>query len=82
MTASDKKLELMVRQFCPYCRKVRSFMDEKGIDIPIRDVYADVDAMEKLAVVGGKNQVPCLFINDEPLYESDDIIAFLDKEFA
>ncbi|KXB32941.1 hypothetical protein HMPREF3192_01310 [Atopobium deltae] len=35
-----------------------------------------------LAEKGGKSQVPCLFIDGEPLYESDDIIQYLDRAFA
>ena len=30
-----------------------------------------------LVRIGGKKQVPCLVINGKPLYESDDIIAYL-----
>ena len=34
---------------------------------------------EKLLSVGGKMQVPCLFIDGEPLYESMDIIKWLEE---
>ena len=32
---------------------------------------------ERLIRDGGKLQVPCLFIDGKPLYESDDIVAWL-----
>jgi glutathione S-transferase len=39
----------------------------------------DPGAREALKRVGGKGQVPCLVINSQPLYESRDIIRFLEK---
>ena len=33
--------------------------------------------MQTLMEVGGKRQVPCLFIDGAPLYESSDIIDWL-----
>ncbi|MBS4843870.1 MAG: glutathione S-transferase domain-containing protein, partial [Collinsella sp.] len=32
-----------------------------------------------LIAVGGKRQVPCLFIDGKPLYESSDIIAWVQE---
>ena len=37
------------------------------------------EAAERLLAVGGKMQVPCLFIDGEPLYESMDIIKWLEE---
>ena len=82
MATSEKDLVLYIKNLCPYCRKVTTYMKQRDIVIPIKDVYDDVDAMVELVTIGGKNQAPCLFIDGKPLYESDDIIAFLEKEFA
>ena len=82
MATSEKDLALYIKNLCPYCLKVTSFMNKNGIEIPTKDVYSDVDAMVELVTIGGKNQAPCLFIDGRPLYESDDIIAFLAEEFA
>ena len=38
-------------------------------------------AAKKLVEVGGDDQVPCLFIDGKPLYESDDINAWLEENF-
>ena len=73
------KLELFKMDACPYCRKVKRFIDESGrTDIIYRDIHQDASAREELIRVGGKEQVPCLFIDGSPLYESDDIIAWLE----
>lgn len=50
-----------------------------AIEIPLSDITSNLEAAEKLIEVGGKRQVPCLFIDGKPLYESDDIIAWLNK---
>ena len=35
-----------------------------------------------LVSVGGKQQVPCLFIDGAPLYESGDIVEWLERRFS
>lgn len=72
---------LFYKPTCPFCKKVLNYMDEQGIDLPLRDVSTDADARDELLSVGGKTQVPCLFIDGEPLYESGDIIDYLSKTF-
>lgn len=71
------ELELFMKHTCPYCIKVMNFMSENNITIPLRDIVADESAAETLLTVGGKRQVPCLFIDGKPLYESGDIIEWL-----
>ena len=73
--------ELFIMSSCPYCQKVLRFMCQHGIELPLRDITSDPDAREELVRVGGKPQVPCLFIDGAPLYESDDIIAHLSESF-
>ena len=46
---------------------------------PERNISTDSDAEQTLIAVGGKRQVPCLFIDGEPLYESSDIITWVQK---
>lgn len=77
----DTTYELYVRYTCPYCVKVLDFMEKNGIELPLRDISADAEALQTLRTKGGKQQVPCLFIDGVPLYESDDIIAYLAKAF-
>ena len=75
--SANRELALFMKPTCPYCIKVMSFMEENGIAVPLRNIEADEDAAKTLVTVGGKRQVPCLFIDGQPLYESDDIIAWL-----
>ena len=79
---SEKKLVLYMKPSCPYCQKVLSFMADRGIELTERDISADHEARAELERVGGKAQVPCLFIDGEPLYESSDIVAWLSDNCA
>lgn len=74
---TEVKLELMYREYCPYCKKVFSHFPDLKEHVRLRELSKDEDALIKLKKLGGKTQVPCLMIDDEPLYESDDIIKWL-----
>lgn len=72
------KLELFKMNTCPYCRKVMAFIDSEGrTDVTYLDIHKSAEAEKRLIEVGGKRQVPCLFIDGEPMYESLDIIEWL-----
>mgnify|MGYP002626904403 FL=1 len=76
-------LELFKFDTCPYCRKVMRYIENAGrTDIVYRDIHKDSDSRERLIHVGGKAQVPCLFIDGKPMYESLDIIAWLEEHPA
>jgi len=72
---------------CPYCCKVRRRVRKLGLNIPGRDVYADDDAYNTLVAATHSSQVPCLYISApgmEPrwLFESNDIVAWLEEHFG
>ena len=77
--ATDHELELYVMTGWPYCLKVKHFLADNGVTIPERTIPTDSDAEQTLIAVGGKRQVPCLFIDGKPLYESSDIIAWVQE---
>lgn len=73
------KLELYHMEHCPFCRRVFAAIDQAGrTDIIYKDIIKDPQARQTLKEVGGMEQVPCLFIDGQPMYESLDIIAWLD----
>ena len=73
---------------CPFCARVRHFLDSTGIEVPMKDILQDQQAYRELVLGGGSQQVPCLRIESpgdpEPivhwLYESADIIAYLQQQ--
>ena len=77
------KLELYKFETCPFCRRVMSYIESTGrTDVEYHDIHKDAAARARLIEVGGMEQVPCLFIDGVPLYESADIIAWLEAHPA
>ena len=64
---------------CPFCAMVRNFMDQNNIKVLMKDTLLDPAARRELIQIGGKGQVPCLVIDTEPLYESRDIIQWMQE---
>ncbi len=64
---------------CPYCRLVLDCLDRLDLEIPMRDIQSEPGARDDLVEIGGKSQVPCLVIDGKPLYESNDIIRWLEE---
>lgn len=71
---------------CPFCKRVIKVIQSAKIAV----IYKDLDVHDKLRkeliTGGGKQQVPCLLItekgqSDRWLYESEDIITFLKKNY-
>lgn len=77
-----QELKLYTMDMCPFCKKVLQYMKRNKIeDVELVDIKADPKNYEELIRVGGKDQVPMLLIDSQPLYESDDIIQwFKDNE--
>ena len=72
------KLELFMFDTCPYCRRVISEIEASGrTDIEYQNIHKSEEARKRLIETGGREQVPCLFIDGDPLYESLDIIQWL-----
>ena len=72
------KLELYKMDTCPFCRKDMNEIDRQGRnDIEMHDINRNPEDRETLIRVGGMLQVPCLFIDGKPMYESGDIVAWL-----
>ncbi|MDR2672884.1 MAG: glutathione S-transferase N-terminal domain-containing protein [Coriobacteriales bacterium] len=74
------ELKLYYLPTCPFSLKVLRFLESNSI---VLDLHSTTEPANKeyLLKHGGKNQVPCLFIGDRPLYESDDIIDYLSEKY-
>lgn len=72
------KLELYMFDTCPFCRRVLNYLDESGrTDVELHNIHKNEADRQRLIEVGGVEQVPCLFIDGVPMYESLDIIDWL-----
>lgn len=72
-------LNLYYSSHCPYSKKVLNYLYVIHKKVPTTDVQNNPEAKEYLKTHGGLMQVPCLFIDGKPLYESDDIIQWLSE---
>ena len=70
-------LALYKYDLCGFCRRVLRVIDELGVEIELRDTLEERRWREDLYERTGRTQVPCLLIDDEPMFESADIIAWL-----
>jgi glutaredoxin len=72
---------------CPFCLKVRRTIQRLGLKIELRDILKNKAFESELIQQGGLRQAPCLRINKSDgtvqwMYESDDIIDYLQKLFS
>lgn len=75
-----KDAKLFFTNSCPYCQKVIRFIEKHNILVDRMEVAIPANK-EILVELGGDDQVPALLVNDEIMYESDDIIKFLAEKF-
>ncbi len=79
-------LALYQFEACPFCVKVRRSMDRLSLNVELRDAKNDTTHREALLTEGGRVKVPCLRIEEEDnvtwMYESDDIIRYLEQRFS
>ncbi|OBS09265.1 glutaredoxin family protein [Acidihalobacter prosperus] len=85
--AETRALRLYHFQSCPFCIKTRRAMKRLSLDIALRDAQHDPASRAELQAGGGEVKVPCLRIEEGDgsvrwMYESTDIIAYLDRRFA
>lgn len=75
-------LVLYYTPHCPYSQKVLNYLKQIHKMVPMKNIAVDPVAKRTLKQIGGKTQVPCLVINGQALYESDDIIKWLSEHKA
>ena len=86
-------LELYQFEGCPHCKKVREKLSELGISYINHNPrlgkshdgkVTNKRPFEELTELGGKNQVPYLVDTrrETTLYESDDIVEYLEEHYA
>lgn len=72
---------------CPYCIRVRNFLERSGLEVELADVRTDRERYRDLVESTGRSTVPVLRIEDEHgevrwLPESLDIIRYLEDRAA
>jgi len=88
-TVNAKAQDLTLYQYkaCPFCVKVRRSMKRQSLPIETRDAKRCAKAKQELLSGGGALKVPCLRVANADgkvhwMYESKEIIAYLESQFA
>ncbi len=87
VNAQTANMTLYQFKACPFCIKAHRAIHKLGLNIQTVDAMNDAQARNELQQMGGKVQVPCLRILEEGkddtwMYESGDIIQYLQKRFG
>ena len=86
VNADAGSLSLYQFHACPFCIKTRRAMHKLNVPVTLRDAKNDQQARQQLLEGGGRVKVPCLRIEETGgtrwMYESNDIIAYLEQRFA
>jgi len=78
-------LELYELEGCPYCAKVKRKLDDLGLEYESHMVPSSHAERTEVEAVSGQTGVPVLVDNTngiEGMPESDDIVAYLDREYG
>lgn len=83
-------LELYQAEGCPYSETAREKLSELGVSYTIHNPRThdgevlNEQTHDELLAVGGEDQIPFLVDHgrEATLYESDDIVAYLDEHYA
>ena len=80
-----KLLKLYQFYACPFCVKTRRSIKRLNLKVETRNAQTEGEFRKELELNGGKIKVPCLKIEGAGeaswLYESNDIIKYLDERF-
>lgn len=60
--------------------KVRRAIRQLKVEVNYKNILWPPN-YKRLVKTGGMYQIPCMFVDGKPMYESDDIIHFLKENF-
>lgn len=82
--ADGTSVDLVLYKYdsCFYCRRVFQAIERLGVQVEYRDVRDDPAWRADLRERTGRSQVPCLLVDGEPMFESRDIVAWLEERFG
>jgi len=84
--AVEESYQLFKTDLCGFCYRVRRWMEENGVDVPLRDINYDREAFQELLKSSGRTTVPCLRIERdggvEWMFESADIMRYLGQRYG
>ena len=79
---TSPKLALYYYDSCPFCQIVIRAIKDIGIRVEFRNIHEEDEHLFKLRNDTGRQTVPCLYIDGEPMFESQDIVNWLQKNVS
>lgn len=74
------QLDLYYFEQCPYCQVVLKKIDQlKLTNISLKNILTDKLNADFHFKTTGRRTVPCLYINGVPMFESQEIIQWLEE---
>ncbi len=79
-------IDLYIREGCRYCGRVINRIGElnleKGTDYTLIDAAPNTPGRTLVLEKGGRGQVPFMIDNDVHMYESGDIVNYIEAKFS
>ena len=76
------KLELFYYDACPFCAFVLNEIRDLGIKVDYCNILEDEKHLNRLVSDTGRRTVPRLYIDNKPMFESQDIVNWLKDNAA
>ena len=62
---TEKNVKVYSTPACPYCRRAKAYLDEKGVTYEDIDVSARPEAAEEMVSLSGQMSVPIIAVDDK-----------------
>lgn len=72
---TQPRIEIYVKQWCPYCNRARALLTERGAKFEITDIEATPGTREQMQARSGRHTVPQIFIGGKHIGGCDDLLA-------
>ena len=69
------KVEIYTKSWCPFCVRAKDYLRAKGVNFEEVDVTSDAERETEMVRRAGRTSVPQIFINNQHIGGSDDLIA-------
>ena len=68
---ADKKVVIYSTPTCPYCKRAKDYLSQKGIPYTDTNVAADRDKAKEMVQKSGQMSVPVIVVDDEVIVGFD-----------
>lgn len=70
------RVEIYTTMLCPYCRRAKKLLEDRGVTYQEFDVMADAKLRSEMRQrAGGRTSVPQIFVNGQHVGGCDDLYA-------